>query len=130
MAGELGFRPDPPHVEEVSSSSRVHNDRPAGERGGSKQHHGYGEKEKRHPGEYLHTIEKAAEASNRELERRKAPYRFCVYEENGRVMIDLVQLDAAGKITKEIKRNITDEDFEKVIEDISSIEGLFLDTTG
>jgi hypothetical protein len=130
MAGELGFSPEGPHIEEVAGSARVHNDKPAGERGSSRQQPDAHEHEKRHPKEYFHTISKAAEASNKQLERTKAPYRFRVYEEGPRVLIDIVMLDDAGKIVKEVKRNITDEDFNKVIQDISAIEGLLIDSSG
>jgi hypothetical protein len=80
--------------------------------------------------DYLHAITKAAEASNGALEKKGLPYRFCVYAEGENVMIDLVMLDQAGKIVKEIKRNITDDDFAKLIDNISSIEGLFFNGSG
>jgi hypothetical protein len=130
VAGELGFSPEEPHIEEVSRAARVHNERHAGEREASKDRQDAHRHDKRHPKEYLHTLSKAAEASNKRLELAGAPYRFCVCEEGGRVLIDLVTLDQSGNVVKEVKRNITDEDFEKVIEDISALEGLFFDGTG
>lgn len=117
------------HVERVPGVPRVHNDEHAGKEG-RKKHHDPDQHEMRHPKEYLHAITQAAKTSNDLLEKKGSRYRFCVYEENEKVMIDLVMLDAAGKITKEVKRNITNDDFDKLINNITSIEGLLFDSNG
>lgn len=129
MAGDIGFRSDDPHIEEVSGPRRAYND-DHGERNTPKQRKESKHHEKRNLKEYMRTITKAAESSNRQLEQNGSQYRFHVFEENGEVMIDIVMLDQSGRIVKEVKRNITDEDFDRLIEDISLIEGLFFDTTG
>ena len=129
MAGELGFTPEGPHIEEVTGLRRVHNEE-HGEKESSGRHAETSHHEKRHPKEYLNAITKAAEASNDRLAKKGAPYRFRVYDEEGKVMIDLVMLDDTGKIVKEVKRNITDDDFDRLIENISAIEGLFIDRNG
>jgi hypothetical protein len=129
MAGELGFVPEGPHIEEVSGIRKIYNEE-HGENDVAKRHSGSRHHEKRHPKEYLHAIAKAAERSNEQLAQKSMPYRFCVYEEEGSVIIDLVLLNKEGAVVKEIKRNITDEDFDRMIENISSIEGLLFDRNG
>lgn len=39
-------------------------------------------------------------------------------------------LDKDGGVLREIKRNITDEDFGRLIDDVSSMEGLIIDSSG
>jgi hypothetical protein len=128
MAGDVGFSPEDSRVEEVTGIKKVSND----EHGGGsrkKQEEGH-ERPKRHPLEYMGTISKAAKESNDQLTKKGIPYRFHVYESAGKVMIDLVQLNAEGSIIKEVRRNITDEDFDRIINNIASIEGLLIDRTG
>ena len=84
----------------------------------------------RRPKDYFTTLAKRAGVTNQELAKKKLPYRFCVYEQGGEVFIDVVTLDAAGKVSTTVRRNITDEDFDRWIDDISILEGLFLDTSG
>jgi hypothetical protein len=81
------------------------------------------------PRDYIHTIVKAAEASNEKLVKRNLPYRFTVYSEGDQVFIDLIVLDPGGKVISEKKKNISHQDFERLIEDVSQIEGLFFDRT-
>jgi hypothetical protein len=128
MAGDVGFSPEDSRVEEVTGIKKVSNDeRGSGSRKKQEESH---ERLKRHPLEYMGTISRAAKESNDQLARKGIPYRFNVYESAGKVMIDLVQLNTEGEIIKEVRRNITDEDFDRVINNIASIEGLMIDRTG
>jgi hypothetical protein len=77
--------------------------------------------------DYIKTIARAAEASNEKLVQLKLPYRFCVYVEGEDIFIDLVVLDKDGKIINEKKKKISQQDFERLIEDVSQIEGLYVD---
>ena len=129
MAGDIGFRAEEDHIEEVSGVRKVYNE-DHGEREAYHQHKETKQPGKRHPKEYMRAIAKAAESSNRQLEQKGSDYRFRVYEEKGEVMIDIVTMDRSGKIIREVKRNITNEDFDRLIEDISLIEGLFFDSMG
>jgi len=116
-------------VERVSGTTRVHdNDHNGNE--GKKRHQDQENKEKRNPKEFMHTIASAVKASNEQLVKKGSKYRFCVYEEKGNVMIDLVLLDDNGKIIKEVKKNITNDDFDMLINNIASIEGLLFDDNG
>jgi len=91
-----------------------------------KQHHQDASKE---PKDFIHTIGKAAEASNAKLVRLNLPYRFCVYSKDDEVFIDIVILDQNGTIVSEKIKNISHQDFERLIEDVSQIEGLFIDSS-
>lgn len=63
------------------------------------------------------------------LQQRHNPYRFCVYLENGEVMIDVLLLDEKGKSVKIMKKDITHEDFITWFEDLESGTGIFFDST-
>ena len=84
-------------------------------------------REKRRSKDYFETLAKRAEVSNKRLEEKRLPYRFCVYQRGGEVFIDLLTLDARGEMKETVRKNITDEDFDRWIEDLSSLEGLFFD---
>jgi hypothetical protein len=81
------------------------------------------------PKDFVRTITKAAEASNATLMRLSLPYRFRVYAEGEEVFIEIVVLDENGKVITEKKKNISHEEFARLIEDVSQIEGLFFDHT-
>jgi len=85
-------------------------------------------REKRRSKDYFGTLAKRAEVSNEQLAQKKLPYRFRVYQRGDEVFINLVTLDARGKVKTTVRRNITDEDFDRWIEDLSSMEGLFFDS--
>jgi hypothetical protein len=128
MAGDVGFSPEDSRVEEVTGIKKVLNDEHgSGSRKKQEESH---ERLKRHPLEYMGTIGRAAKESNDQLAKKGLPYRFSVYESSGKVIIDLVQLNAEGEIIKEVRRNITDDDFDRLINNIAAIEGLFIDRTG
>ena len=49
--------------------------------------------------------------------------------ENEEVFIDLVALDEQGNIIGEKRKNISYQDFARLIEDVSQIEGIIFDGT-
>jgi ribosomal protein L15E len=85
------------------------------------------EDNKKNPLQYIKTLQKAAEASNQKLINLNLPYRFCVYNDNTKLIIEIVMLDKEGKIIQNKKKNISEQDFSRLIEDLSQIEGLFFD---
>ena len=77
--------------------------------------------------QFLHTISKAVERSIQVLKERGLAFRFAVYQEGEEVFIDLLRLDRNGAVAETIRKNITYEDFSRWIEDVSQIEGVFID---
>ena len=128
MAGDVGFSPEDSRVEELTGIKRASNDEQGG--GSKKKQEESRGRSKRNPLEYMGTISRAAKESNDQLAKKGIPYRFCVYESAGKMIIDLVQLNAQGEVIKEVRRNITDEDFDRLINNIAAIEGLLIDKTG
>ena len=116
-------------VEKVPGVPKIHHEEHEGKEGKKKQPE-QDLHEKRDPKEYMHAISQAAKTSNELLAKKGSRYRFCVTEEGENVIIDLVMLDDAGKIIKEVRRNITNDDFDKLINNIASIEGLLFDSNG
>jgi uncharacterized FlaG/YvyC family protein len=80
------------------------------------------------PKDFVRTIAKAAEASNATLMRLNLPYRFRVFAEGEEVFVEIVVLDENGNIITEKKKNISHEEFARLIEDVSQIQGLFFDS--
>jgi hypothetical protein len=85
---------------------------------------------KRDVAAYFRTIQKAAETLNEILIKKAAPYRFRVYREGDQILIELMVMDKNGVVTQENKKNITHDDFARLIEDIASGEGLVIDSLG
>jgi hypothetical protein len=83
---------------------------------------------KKNVGAYFHTLSKAAEASNELCVKKGLPYRFRVYLINDEVFIDRMILDKDGNILEVKSKNVSQEDFARLIEDVTNIEGLFFDT--
>lgn len=79
--------------------------------------------------DYFHPLSKAVEASNQRLIDKKLPYRFRVYKKWGSIYIELSLLDKQGNVTQKQRKNISGNDFIRLIEDVSLIEGLFFDST-
>lgn len=129
MALEMDFTPEESRVEESAAVARLYNDR-HGDQYASHQKHHDPEPAVRHPKEHMATMVRAAKESNEKLAKKGLPYRFCVCEQNGRIIIDMVLLDKSGKVVREVQRDITDGDFDRLIEDVASIEGLMIDRQG
>ena len=79
-------------------------------------------------GRHFQTLVEAAEKSHQRLTRMNSPYRFCVYQEDNEVFIDVVILGEDGKIKKIQKSNITDDEFSTWLNHIENGYGLLLDS--
>lgn len=80
------------------------------------------------PRDYLRTINKRAQATDLAFKRQHLPYQFKVLtdgEEN--IYIDLSILDEKGNIVKHEKRDVTNESFGRLMDNISSGKGLLID---
>ncbi|MDD5672917.1 MAG: hypothetical protein PHC61_02030 [Chitinivibrionales bacterium] len=85
---------------------------------------------KREVAAYFRTVEKAAAALNELLTKKNTLYRFRVYWEGDQILIDLIVLDKTGAVAEKRKKNITHEDFARLIEDLGRGEGLMIDSLG
>jgi hypothetical protein len=78
--------------------------------------------------DYLRTIRTRAQATDREFQRRHLPYRFKVLTDNNEnVLIDLSILDGQGKVIKHETRNVTNDNFGALMDNISTGKGLLID---
>jgi hypothetical protein len=77
--------------------------------------------------DYFHPLSKAVENSNRQLALKQLPYRFKVFKRWGEVYIELCTLNIDGSIRHKEQKNISHDDFNRIIDDVVSIEGLFFD---
>ncbi|MFH2064673.1 MAG: hypothetical protein ABIK15_05705 [Pseudomonadota bacterium] len=78
-------------------------------------------------GRHFQELARKAEQAHSILSEKKSPYRFCVYQAEGEVLIDIAIIDADGKIKKIFKRNITNDEFQSWIQWIESETGMILD---
>jgi hypothetical protein len=83
--------------------------------------------QKEEAADHFTELSRAAETAHVSLMASKSPYRFCVYQKEAEVYIDIVLLDESGRIARTVKKNITHEEFRKILEDIAGGEGLFFD---
>ncbi|EKD27021.1 MAG: hypothetical protein ACD_79C00923G0002 [uncultured bacterium] len=80
--------------------------------------------------EHFFELSKLIEELHTKLVKANSPYRFCVYIEGDDIFMDIVILDESGKIKEIKKRNITFEEFEKIIEEITAGHGLYFEAKG
>ncbi|MBN1471523.1 MAG: hypothetical protein JW925_07070 [Syntrophaceae bacterium] len=69
----------------------------------------------------------AMKNAHNKLIKSKNPYRFYIYLKGEEIMVDVVKLNALGKVGSIIKKNITREDFDVWIESIETGDGLITD---
>jgi len=76
---------------------------------------------------HFHELARKAEQAHRILSEKNSPYRFCIYQENGDVFIDVAIVDANSKIKEVFKRNITHDEFQSWMELIEMESGMIFD---
>jgi uncharacterized FlaG/YvyC family protein len=79
--------------------------------------------------DHFDELTRAAERAHKILELSNSPYRFCIYKENDEIFIDIVIKNSEGGATLVKKKNITHEEFLKLLKHVAEREGLFLDET-
>ena len=92
------------------------------------RHHQQPEKQKRLPKDFFPTIARAVRRANETISQKGLLYRFEVYLQNGEVLIDTLVLNAQGEVEKRITKNVTQEEFDKLINDVAMAEGMMLDS--
>ena len=114
-----------PPVDRVMESDpvhpRTHSELPDRRRGRHKE-----EERRDTPGSFEELLE-AAERSHQILEKSGSPYRFCVYREGGDVFIDLVVLDAAGRVKQNLKQKMDPDRFYTWVARLEAGGGLMVD---
>ena len=92
------------------------------------RHRNHEEPQKRTPKDFFPTIARAVRRANESTLAKGLPYRFEVYLKKGEVFIDTIVLDAAGGESKRVTKNVTLEEFDKLINDVAQTEGMMLDS--
>lgn len=63
------------------------------------------------------------------LTDKKSPYRFSIKQKQNEIFIHLIVLDKQGNPQKNIKEDITHQEFSKIIEQIEKLDGFLVDYT-
>jgi len=87
------------------------------------------QKQRDETGNHFQDLAEAAELAHTVLEKSNSPYRFCVYQKEGEVFIDVVIVGEDGKVKEVRKKNITHDEFSTWLNHIEEGDGLFLDIT-
>jgi hypothetical protein len=116
---------DYPHISEIVSSDAIHAKEEVSQEEGRRRS-GFNQK-KDEAKDHFGQLARDAETANKVLVRKKSPYRFFVYREKDEVFIDVVVLDRNGRAQYVRKKNITHEEFQKMLQDIEDKEGLVID---
>jgi hypothetical protein len=77
--------------------------------------------------QYFRPLEKAADATNQNLENADSPLRVSVYRKGAGVMMEVIVSRSDGASPESIKKDITEDDFSKLIHDIADSKGLIFD---
>jgi len=72
----------------------------------------------------IQALTKIAEEAHEELQAMNSPFRLCVYQEGDEVFIDVVAMDASGKIVQVYRNDITNDELEDLIHQIKTGRGL------
>jgi hypothetical protein len=78
--------------------------------------------------DYATTVEKRVREVNRQFVKNRLPYRLEIsITGDGSVLTDLSVLDGGGNVIRTVHRNVTDDDFSRLMDDVSSGKGLLFD---
>ncbi|MBD3322445.1 MAG: hypothetical protein GF350_15190 [Chitinivibrionales bacterium] len=115
------------HVKPLGEIHIVHDNERVSHPGKLANRHYHHHSAKKEPKDYFGTMKKAADETNKMLEKSGAPFQIKIYREGEDVIIDCIQIDESGHVVRETRKNITHEDFSVWIDDIVKAEGLFFD---
>ncbi|HNW30358.1 MAG TPA: flagellar protein FlaG [Spirochaetota bacterium] len=120
------------NLEKINKSDYIASRDPLVEPDAKKRESGQGKKEETgdEAGKHFESLKDAADQANRELEKKRSPYRFYIYREFDETFINLVRLDGEGNVVEVKKKNITHQEFADLIKHIQEGEGLFFDSIG
>jgi hypothetical protein len=77
--------------------------------------------------QYFRPLEKAVDVTNRTLENTDSPLRVSVYRKGAGVMMEVIVSQPDGASPESIKKDITEDDFSKLIHDVTDVKGLVID---
>ena len=92
--------------------------------------HHYIRKNRRQCKDYIDTLKKAATLAGEEIKAHHLPYKFFFFKRNGEAFLDLIKLDKYGRQTGIITKNVTKDDFDKLIDDVRDGKGMYIDSVG
>lgn len=120
------------NLDKINKSDYIGSRDPMIEPDAKRRESGHGKKEESpdEAGRHFESLKDAADQANDDLEKKKSPYRFYIYQEAGEIFINLVRLDGDGNVAEVKKKNITHQEFAAFIKRIQEGEGLFFDSIG
>jgi hypothetical protein len=77
---------------------------------------------------HIQTLKKRAELTNNFAKKQNLPYRLKVYSNNSVTLLDVILINENNEELEKITHNITKENFNKIIDNISEGSGLFFDS--
>lgn len=77
--------------------------------------------------QYFRPLEKAVDVTNRTLQNTDSPLRVSVYRKGAGVMMEVIVSQPDGASPESIKKDITEDDFSKLIHDVTDVKGLVID---
>lgn len=76
---------------------------------------------------HLSELQLIVDETHKELERKKSPFRLCVYQEGEDIYIDIVTIDNLNRVQQVFRHDISHDELEDLIIQIKSGRGLLLD---
>ncbi len=119
-------------LDKINKSDYIASRDPLVEPEAKKRESGQGKKDETgdEAGKHFESLKDAADQANRDLEKKRSPYRFYIYREFDETFINLVRLDGEGNVVEVKKKNITHQELADLIKHIHEGEGLFFDSIG
>jgi len=114
-------------LKSISPIARTHNDRNVSDLPFSKNPKRNPHHEKKKVWDYIETIKKRAETTNEKFIRMCSPFRIRVYTKGRRAFLNLSVYGDQNVVTSSLTRDITDDDFSILMDNISTGSGLLFD---
>lgn len=79
---------------------------------------------------YVDTLKKAATFAEEDIKAHHLPYRFFFFKQDGEAFLDLINFDPNGRQIGITTKNVTNEDFDTLIDDVRDGKGIYIDSVG
>lgn len=80
--------------------------------------------------DYVATLKKAATFANEDIKAHHLPYRFFFFKRDDEAFLDLIKLDRNGRQIEICTTNITNNNFDSLIDDVRVGKGMYVDSVG